>query len=192
MSTGSRCGQSLLNLGFELHIVPQRPPHCCFFHGVQGRGICTGLLEPRQKKKKASAVDGAAARCYSRRARCSSRAGCGIFQKQLCARGADRAPEPKGFLSPLFHSTGKKKIKKPLPPLPHPPSAYLACRPDPLKLAHHQKYPLCLPLLRTSRRRCREASSTSKCCRILFHLLHIPNEGAGEGGGLPFWLCGTA
>lgn len=157
---------------------------------MQGQGICTSLLGPRQKKK-VSAVDGSTILVIH--VMPGGLVGQGAeFSRSSCVLMELTARQPKRVSISTLSLHREKKKKKTHPPLPYPPSAYLACRPDLLKLTLHQKYPLCLALLHTSRL-CKEASSTSNCRRILFHLLHIPTEGAGGGGGvgaLPFWLCG--
>lgn len=178
MSTASWSGQSLLNLGFDFHIVPHRPPSLLIFPLCARPGHLYQSARPTSKGKK---------KCPPLTARAilvihvmpGGLVGQGAeFSRSSCVFvELTSAPAQKGFYLCSFPPSQKKKKKPTHPPLPYPPSAYLACRPDLLKLTLHQKYPLCLALLRTSRRLCREASSTSNCHRILFHLLHIPTKG---------------
>lgn len=146
---------------------------------MQGQGICTSLLGPRQKSK-VSAADGSAILVIH--VMPAGLVGQGAeFSRSSCVLVELTARQPKRVsISAL--SLRRKKKNTPSRPSLYPPSAYLACRPDLLQLSLHQKYPLCLVLLHTSRQLCREPSSTSNCRRILFHLLHIPSEGVGGGG----------
>lgn len=90
--------------------MPRRPLHCWLFHDAEDQRICTSLLGPCQKK---TYLDHS---CYSCHAWWFSRAGCRIFQKQLCASEADRAPAQKGFY--LFPFSLSKKNSFPPPPSP--------------------------------------------------------------------------
>lgn len=113
-------------------MVPPVSPSLLIFPLCARPGHLYQSVRPVSKGK-VSTVEGWGHSCYSHHAWWFSGAGCRIFQKQLCASGADGEPDLKEFLS----------LSKTLPPLPSP-SACLAWCPDLLKLTLNQKYPLSL------------------------------------------------
>lgn len=126
--------------------------------------------------------------CYSCHAWWFSRAGCRIFQKQLCASGADSTPGQKGFYLYSFPPLRKKRKKTHLP-LPYPPSAFLACCPDLLKLQTPPEISALSPSPQRNPAALQRSFQHLQRCRIIFHLLHIPTKEKDEGGEvLPFWL----
>lgn len=90
--------QSFLSPGFQFHMVPPVSPSLLIFPLCARPGHLYQSVRPVSKGK-VSTVEGRGHSCYSRRAWWFSGAGCRIFQKQLCASGADGEPDLKEFLS---------------------------------------------------------------------------------------------
>lgn len=103
--------------------------------------------------------------CYSCHAWWFSRAGCRIFQKQLCASGADSTPAQKGFYLYSFPPLREKRKKKTQPAPPLPSVGIFGLLPGLTQTQNSTRNirspSLCLPLLNTTQPLYREASSTS-------------------------------
>lgn len=90
--------QSFLSPGFHFHAVPPVSPSLLIFPLCARPGHLYQSVRPVSKGK-VSTVEGRGHSCYSCHAWWFSGAGCRIFQKQLCASGADGEPDLKEFLS---------------------------------------------------------------------------------------------